>query len=164
MLSQGELATGAAQAIDDLDRHDIGWPNRLLPLGHMAIHDLVEMEEFPEPQTQVDVAEPACIGPTDRTQADPHHVGIIRDWDLVILGEEAELLVVPLAIVDADGALPASLLVVVEFAEISDDVLPRSGFGAYALDEGVVSMSLAVFSPGVASQEHAGPPGDEHDR
>ena len=66
------------------------------------------------------------------------------------------MLGITLAVVEDDGALPATLLVVVEFAEVGDDVLSRPGLGAHALDQGVVGVGLAVFGPGVASQEHAG--------
>jgi hypothetical protein len=59
-----------------------------------------------------------------------------------------------LAVVKDDRALPASFLVVVEFAEVCDDVLARSGFGAHALDQGIVGVRLAVFGPGVSPQEH----------
>ena len=63
---------------------------------------------------------------------------------------------IALAVVDDDGALPAFLLVVVELAEIGDDVLTRPGIGADALDEGVVGVGLAIFGAGVAAQEHGG--------
>ena len=59
-----------------------------------------------------------------------------------------------LAVVEDDGALPATLLVVVEFAEVGDDVLTRPGLGADAFDEGVVGVGLAVLGAGVAAQEH----------
>ena len=75
---------------------------------------------------------------------------------MVIVGEEAELLAVPLAVVDAHGTLPAPLLVVVELTEIGDDVLARPRVGADALDQGVVGVGLAVLGAGVAAQEHLG--------
>ena len=77
MLGQGELAAGAAEAIDDLDGHDVGRPHRLLALGQVTVDDLVEVEELPEPECQPDVAEAAAVGPADRAQADAYDVGII---------------------------------------------------------------------------------------
>ncbi len=74
---------------------------------------------------------------------------------MVVVGEEAELLGLALAIVEDDGALPTPFLVVIELAEMSDDALARPGVGADALDEGVVGVLLAFFGPGVATQEHA---------
>ena len=158
VLGQGEFAAGAAEAIDDLDGHDVGGPDRFLSLGDVAVDDLVEVEELPEPQSQPDVAEAARIGPAHRVEADPHDVGIIGQGDGLGIGEEAELPVFPLAVVKDDGALPASFLVVVEFAEVGDDVLARPGVGAHALDQGVVGVRLAVLGAGVAAQEHDGLP------
>ena len=63
---------------------------------------------------------------------------------------------VSLAVVDDHGALPAPLLVVVELAEVGDDVLAGSRLGAHALDQGVIGVGLAVFIAAVAAQEHAG--------
>jgi hypothetical protein len=55
------------------------------------------------------------------------------------------------AVVKDDGALPASFLVVVEIAEVGDDLLAGTGGGAHALDQGIVGVLLAVFGPGVAA-------------
>ncbi len=99
-----------------------------------------------------------------RTLRYPRLVRKPWDGDGLDIGEEAKLAVFPLAIVKDDGALPASFLVVIELAEVGNDVLARPGLGAYALDEGVVGMGLTVFSPGIASQEHAGLPRDQHER
>ncbi len=73
---------------------------------------------------------------------------------MVVVGEEAQLLGLALAVVEDDGALPAAFLVVVEFAEVGDDVLAWPGLGAHALDERVVAVLLAFLGPGVATQEH----------
>ena len=154
VLRQGEFAAGAAEAIDDLDGHDVGGPDRFLALGDVAVDDLVEVEELPEPQAQPDIAEAAGIGPAHRAQADPHDIGIIGQGDGLGIGEEAELPGIALAVVKDDGALPASFLVVVEFAEVGDDVLARPRLGAHALDQGVVGVGLAVFGAGVSPQEH----------
>ena len=154
MLGQGELAAGRAEAIDDLDGHDVGGPDGFFALGHMAVDDLVEVEELPEPEGQPDIAEAAGVGPADRAEANAHDIGIVGQGDVLVVGEEAELLGVALAVVKDDGALPASFLVVVEFAEVGDDVLARPGLGAHALDQGVVGVGLAVFGAGVAAQEH----------
>jgi hypothetical protein len=65
---------------------------------------------------------------------------------------------IALAVVDDHGALPAMLLVVVQFAEIGDDVLPRPNLGARALDQGIGGVGLAVLVASVSAQEHAGLP------
>ena len=156
VFGQCEFTAGSTQAVDDLDGHDVRGPDRFLSLGHMAVDDLVEVKELPEPESEPDVAEGAGIGPADFTQADAHDVGIIRGGDVVVVGEEAELLGVTLAVVEDDGALPAEFLVVVEFAEMGHDVLTWPGLGADALDEGVVGRGLAVLGAGVAAQEHGG--------
>ncbi len=154
VLGQGEFAAGAAEAIDDLDGHDVRGPDRLLPLRDMAVDDLVEMEELPQPQAEPDIAEAARIGPAHRVEADLDDIGIIGQGDGLGIGEEAKLAVFPLAIVEDDGALPASFLVVVELAEVGDDMLARPGLGAHALDQSVVGVRLAIFGPGVSPQEH----------
>src|SRR5207245_9099957 len=99
----------------------------------MAVDDLIEVEELPEPEAQPDIAEAAGIGPTHRAQANPHDIGIIGQGCGLDIGEEAELPAFPLSVVKDDGALPASFLVVVEFAEVGDDVLPRPRLGPHAL-------------------------------
>jgi len=66
------------------------------------------------------------------------------------------LLGVALAIVDHHGALPASLLIVVELPEIGDNVLSRPGLSTCTLDQGVVGVGLAVFVADVTAQEHGG--------
>ena len=123
-------------------------------LGNMPVDDLVEVEELPEPQGQPDVAEAAGIGPAHGVQADLHDVRIIGQGDGLGIGEETELPVFALAIVKDDRALPASFLVVVEFAEVGDGVLSRPGLGANTLDQGVVGVGLAVLGAVVASQKH----------
>ncbi len=130
VFGQSKLAAGAAETIDHLDGYDIGRPHCFFALGDVTLDDLVEAEEFPEPECQPDVTESASVGPADRTQPDAHHVGIIGNRDLIVIGEEAELLRIALAVVDDHGALPTMLLVVVQFAEIGDDMLPRPGLGA----------------------------------
>ena len=154
MLGQGELAARGTQAIDDLDGHDVGGSDRVLARGHVTVDDRVEAEELPEPAGQPDIAEAAGVGPADLAQANADDIGIIGQRDLLVVGKEAELLGIALAVVEDDGALPAAFLVVVEFAEIGDDVLPRPGLGAHALDQGVVGVGLAFLGAGVAAQEH----------
>jgi hypothetical protein len=70
---------------------------------------------------------------------------------LLVVREETELTTFPLPVVKQDSALPAALLVVVEFAQVGDDPLSRPGFGADAFDQGVIGMRLAVFGAVVAS-------------
>ena len=156
VLGQGELAAGSAEAVDDLDGHDVGGPHRFLALRQVAVHDLVEPEKPPEPEGQPDVAESSAIGPADRSQSDANHIGIVGCRNPIVVGEEAKLPGVSLAVVDDHGALPATLLVMVELAEVGDDVLAGSRLGAHALDQGVIGVGLAVFIAAVAAQEHAG--------
>jgi len=100
----------------------------------MAVDDLVEAEEFPEPESKPHVAEPACVGPADRTRSDAHDLGVVWNRDLIVIGvgEEAELLGIALAVVDDHGALH----IVVEFAQVCDHMLPRRGLGTRTLDQG----------------------------
>ena len=122
------------------------------------LDDLVEAEEFPEPESQPDVAESASVGPADRTQTDAHDIGIIGNRDLIVIGEEAELLRIALAVVDHHGALRTMLLDVVQLAEVGDNVLARPGLGAHALDQSVVGVGLTIFGAGVSAQETCRPP------
>jgi hypothetical protein len=147
MLGQREFAARGAQAVDDLDGHDVRRADGLFSLGNGAVDDLVEVEELPEPHAQPDIAEAAGIGPADRVQADAHDVGIIGKGRGLGVGEEPQLLGFALPVVKEHGALPASLQILIEFAEVGDDVLARSGLGAHALDQGVVGVGLAVFGP-----------------
>jgi hypothetical protein len=73
---------------------------------------------------------------------------------VLVFGKEPQLLGVALAVVENDGALPTAFLIVIEFAEVSDDALPRTGSGADALDESIVGMGLALFGALIASQKH----------
>ena len=57
---------------------------------------------------------------------------------MFVVGKEPKLLSVSLAIVKDDGALPALFLIVIEFAQMSDDMLPRPRIRANAFDEGIV--------------------------
>ena len=145
VLRQCEFRARRAQAVDHLDGHDIGGTNGLFALGNMSVDDLVELEMSPEPESQPDVAELARVGPPHGFQADPDDVGIVGQGDLVVVGEEAELTIFALPVVEHDGALPTAFLVVVELAEMGDDALSRSGLGANAFDHGVVGMRLAVL-------------------
>ena len=152
MLGQGEFAARAAQTIDDLDGHDVGGPDRFLALGHVAVDDLVEVQGVPQPAGQPDIAEAAGIGPAHRAQADADDVGIIGQRDGVVVGKEAELLRLALAVVEDDGALPASFLVVVEFAEVGDARSP-------SLDEGVLSGCAQSAMSGLGRRAQAAAPG-----
>src|SRR5262249_12490198 len=76
-LRQGEFAARAAKAVDHLDGDDIGGADGFLALGHVAVDDLVKVQELPEPQGEPDVAEAAGIGPADGAQSDPNDVRII---------------------------------------------------------------------------------------
>jgi uncharacterized protein with ACT and thioredoxin-like domain len=50
MLGQGELTAWAAQAINDLDRHNIRGSDCFFALWQITVDDLVKVEKFPEPQ------------------------------------------------------------------------------------------------------------------
>lgn len=63
-----------------------------------------------------------------------------------------------LLVMEPDGALPATFLLVVEFTEVGDDALSRTGPSANAFDECVIDVSLAVLGSPIASQEHGGLP------
>ena len=120
---QGELAARGIQTIDDFDGHDVGWPDGVFALGQVTVDDVVKVQKVPQPTRQPDVAEAACIGPAHGTEADTDDVGIIGQRDLVIVREEAQRLGITLTVVEDHGALPTAFLVVVEFAEIGDDML-----------------------------------------
>ena len=114
----------------------------------MTIDDGVEVQQLPEPMSQKDVAEAAGVGPGDVVDLDAHDAGIVGQRRRVI-GEQAQLLGVALAVVKDGGALPAALLIGVEFAQVSDDLLPRPGLGALALDQREVGVRPAAFGPRV---------------
>src|SRR6516165_3759003 len=158
MFGQGQLAAGRTQAVDHLDGHNLGWASGLFALGNMAFHDLVEPEIPPQPKPQPDGAKRTGVGPPHGVQADAHDVGIIRQADVIVVGKETELTTVSLPVVKQDGALPAALLVVAEFAEMGDDSLPWPRVGPDAFDQGVVGGRLAVSGAVVASQEHGSLP------
>ena len=42
----------------------------------------------------------------------------------------------------------------IEFTQIGDNVLPRTGIGADTFDEGIVEVFLAILRAAVATQEH----------
>jgi hypothetical protein len=73
------------------------------------------------------------------------------------VGKETELLGLALAVVEDNGALPAALLVVVNFAKVGEHLLAGTGGGTNALDQGIVGVLLAVFGPSVAAEEHSNP-------
>jgi hypothetical protein len=82
---------------------------------------------------------------------DADDVGIVGQEDFVVIGKQTELLRIALAIGEDDGSLPASLLVGVEFAQVSDDLLARSRFRAGAFDQSEVSRLLPSLGAGVAT-------------
>jgi len=86
---------------------------------------------------------------------DANDVRIVGEGEKVIVGKKPRLLSIALAVVEHDGALPAAFLIVIEFAEMSDNVLARSGVGANGLYQGVVGVRLAVLGTAIASKKHA---------
>ena len=120
----------------------------------MLVDDGVEAEQVPQPARQIDVAETACIAPTDIAHSDAHAVGVVRQRHRVIIGKQPQLLGLALAVVKDHGALPAAFLIRVEFAEMRDDLLPRPGVRAHAFDEREVGVLLAGFGANVAAEEH----------
>ena len=158
VLGQGELAARRAQTIDDFDGHDIGGPNGLLARRDVPLHDGVEIEQVPQPVSQKDIAEAASVGPADLFHADANDIRVVGQGHRVIVGKQAQLLSVALAIVEDDGALPTAFLVGVEFAEIGDDLLAWPGVGANALNQSEVGVLLAGLGADVAAEEHPGLP------
>ena len=73
---------------------------------------------------------------------------------MIVLGKEPEFLSVALSVVKDDGALPTAFLIVIEFAEMGDDALARPSIGAYAFDERIVGVGLALFASLIASEKH----------
>lgn len=120
----------------------------------MAGDDLVQADQAPQPVRQPDIAEAATVAPADAVEANANDIGIIGDSKVVIIGKKLQLLSIPLAVVEGDGALPASFLVMVEFAQIGDGMLTRTGIGADTFDESVVEMFLAILRAAIATQEH----------
>ena len=110
MLRQGEFRARRAQAIDHLDGHDVGGTDRFFAMGNMPLEDLVELEMSPKPEGQPDVAELARIGPSHGFQVDPDDIGIVGQEDVLVVGEETELTIFALLVVEHDGALPAPFL------------------------------------------------------
>ena len=153
MFGQGELTARLAQAIDDLDGDDVGGRHALLVLRHMTSDDPVQLQKLPQPARQPNVAEAPAVAPTGTIQTHADDVGILRRRR-VIIGKEAQFLHLAMTVVEGDGALPAPLLSAVEFAEVGDDVLPRPGLGAQALDQREVGVLLAVLGPAVAAKKH----------
>ena len=123
----------------------------------MTIDDGVELQQLPEPTSQENVAEPAGVGPGDVVDMDAHHAGVVGRRRRIV-GEQTQLLGVALAVVKDGGALPAALLIGVEFAQVSDDLLPRPGLGATNLDQREVAVCPAALGPRVTPEEHAAPP------
>ena len=154
MFGKREFAARSTQPIDHLNGHDIRRADRFLALRDMPVNDLVELEVAPKPMGQPDVAERPRIGPPHRFQADPYDVRVVRQLDVVIVGEQTELTPISLPVVKDDGTLPAACLVVVQFPEMCDDSLPRPGLGADALHQRVVSVRLAVPGAVIAPEEH----------
>ena len=145
-----------AKAVDDFDGDDVGGANRFLTGRHMAFDDGVEFEQVPEPTSQKDIAEAAGIGPGDVAHMHAHDVGVVGERDRVI-GEEAELLGIALAVVEDDRALPAAFLIGVEFAQVGNDVLAWPRLGADALDQGEVGVRRAGLGPRVYRRRNMPP-------
>jgi hypothetical protein len=89
MLGQGEFAARRTQTIDHFDGHDVRGPDRMASLGHMTGHDLVQTQLPPQPASQPDIPKAAAIGPTHRVQANPRHLGIIRQRYALVVREQA---------------------------------------------------------------------------
>ena len=107
MFGQGEFTARLAEAVDDFDGDDVGGADRFLTGRHVAFDDGVEFEQVPQPAGEKDIAEAAGIGPGDVAHTHADDVGVVGERDGVVIGEEAELLGIALAIVEDDRALPA---------------------------------------------------------
>ena len=52
------------------------------------------------------------------------------------------------------GALPTSLLILAQFAELCDDPLPRTSLGSLGLDECEIGVPLAILAALVPAKKH----------
>jgi hypothetical protein len=154
MLGQGQFAARAAQAVDDLDGDDVGRADGVVAMRHLAGDELIQAEEAPPPPGQPDIAEAARVGPTNRPQANAHHVGIVGQGHMVVVRQEPQVAGLPLAVVEGDSALPAALLVGMEFAAMNDDLLAGPGFGAHGFHQGEIGQLLAADRAARAAQKH----------
>ena len=154
MLGDGELAARLAEAIDDFNGQHVGGRHGFFALGDVAAHDVVQADELPQPACQPDVAKLAWIGPDNLAQTHAHDIGLVEQGEVLVVGEQTQLLGIALSVVKDDGALPAPFLIVIEFTQVSDDTLSRPGSGTNALDERVVAVSFTLLGPLVASQKH----------
>jgi hypothetical protein len=75
-------------AIDHLDGRDVRGRDRLFATGNMPLDDLVEIEMPPQPEARPDVAERSRIGSSHGFQVDPHDIRIVRQVDVIVVGEE----------------------------------------------------------------------------
>jgi len=126
--------------------------------GHVSLDDLVQAEDVPQLPGQPHIAEAASIRPAHLLEANADDIGIVRQSHVVVVRKQPQLLGVALAVVEDDRALPAAFLVVIEFAEVGDRALSRSIGRAFAFDESVVRVFLAVLEALVSSQKHRRPP------
>jgi hypothetical protein len=129
MLGQGELATRLAQAIDDLDGHDIRRANGLFALRQVAVDNGIEAEVPPQPACQPDITEASAVAPADFTEANTHDLGIVGQRNTLIIGEQTQLLRIAVTVIEDDGALPAAFLIAVQLTEVGDDLLTRASIG-----------------------------------
>ena len=158
VLGQSELARRGAEPVDDLDRHHVRRTHRVPPRRKMTRHDLVQLQQPPQPQAQPHVAERPGIGPPRRGQPHADDVRFVGQGQARIVGKQPQLLGIPVAVVEDDRPLPPPLLAVVEFPQMRHDPLPRPFLSPQALHQGPVAVDLARLLPCVLPQKHRLPP------
>ena len=143
MFRHGELAAGSTKAVDHLDRHHVRRPHRVVPHGHVLVHDLIQLQEMPQPQAEPYVTEGTPVRPPGRRQLDADHVGLLRQRKGAVVRKQSKLLRLSLAIVEDGRPLPAPLLAVIQFSKVRHHSLPRPLLSPHALYEGIVVVRLA---------------------
>src|SRR4029078_4983883 len=154
VLSQGKFAARRAQTVDHLNGDDIGRWYRLLPLRDMTSDDRVEPDIVPQPACQPDITEAAPVAPAHRVQTNADDVGIGRQRNAVILGKKSKLFGIALPIVKGDSSLPPTLLILIQFPQMGNDLLSWPDVCADTLDERVVDVLLAILCSAVATKKH----------
>ena len=66
---------------------------------------------------------------------------------MLVVRKQPQLLGLPLAVVRHARPVPPPLLIVVQFAQVGHDMLPRPGLGANALDQRVVRDRERILTP-----------------
>jgi hypothetical protein len=154
MLGQSEFAARLTQAIDHFDGYDVSWPHVFVGLRDVAVNDLFEIEQLPQPTCEPNVAKTARPGPADRAESNADDISIVSGNHTVIIGEKPELFGIALAVVKDDRPLPTAFLFGIEFPQIRHNALPRPRAGANRLHEREVRVRLAILATAIAAEKH----------